>query len=52
MADTRSSANMIVPGEASASHTVTVIGAAVLPVIFLLVLTLAEWLADAKPFWA
>jgi hypothetical protein len=43
---------MIAPSEASASHTVTVIGAAVLPVIFLLVLTLAEWLADAKPFWA
>ena len=42
---------MMISSQASTSHVFTVIGAAVLPLIFLVVLTLAEWLVEAKPFW-
>lgn len=42
---------MSVPAGGPNSHAFTVIGAAVLPLIFLLVLTIAEWLVDTKTFW-
>lgn len=36
---------------ASSSHVYVIVGAAVLPLMFLGVLTLAKWVVEDKPFW-
>ncbi|HSY51914.1 MAG TPA: hypothetical protein VLC46_24140 [Thermoanaerobaculia bacterium] len=33
------------------SHVTVVIAAAALPLLFLVIMTFAEWLVDPKPFW-
>jgi len=35
----------------SGSHVTLVIAAAALPLLFVIIMTFAEWLVDPKPFW-
>jgi hypothetical protein len=38
-------------GSVSGSHVTVIIAAAALPLLFLVIMTFAEWLVDPKPFW-